>query len=236
MAWNTMTFGGDLEVVSVDPLERDTGPIYDEIFVHKVYENTKLRIPADATILDVGGNIGFFSIWASRRYKPKSIYVYEASPVTYGCLVENTGRHVPATVARCFNLAVSSEPGREMVLSQAPFVSGISTLLDAKTVPWVQDLTKLGEITSHKVTTTTVSEQIAKHGIGRIDLLKVDVEGHFMEVLGGIAPADMAKIGNIVLEADYLGVVKLTVAEVSESLRGHGFKTEARDHMIYAWR
>jgi phthiocerol/phenolphthiocerol synthesis type-I polyketide synthase E len=233
-----MTFGGNLEVVSIDPLERDTGPIYDEIFVHEVYENNNLRLAADATILDVGGNIGFFSIWAARRYKPKSIYVYEASPLTYGCLVENTGRHVDklATNTRCFNLAVSNQPGREMVLSQAPFVSGISTLLDPKTVPWVRDLTKSGEITSHKVTTTTVSEQIAKHGIQRIDLLKVDVEGHFMEVLAGITPQDMAKIGNIVLEADYLGVVNLTVPEVCETLRGHGFKTETRDHMIYAWR
>jgi FkbM family methyltransferase len=237
MAVNRMKFG-DLDIASVDPLERDTGPIYDEIFVWEVYENKNLLIPADATILDIGGNIGFYSIWAARRYKPKRIFVYEPSPVTYACLVENVGRHVDTgqTSATCINLAVSSQPGRELVLSQAPFVSGISTLLDAKTVTWAQNLTTSGEITSHKVSTTTVSEQIASRGLRHIDLLKIDVEGHFMEVLAGITPADMAKIGNIVLEADYLEVVHLTVPEISGVLGARGFKTEARDHMIYAWR
>lgn len=232
-----MTFG-DLDIAVIDPLRRDTHPIYDEIFVWEAYANSNFHIPPGSTILDVGGNIGLFSIWAHRRYRPADLYVYEASPDTYRYLVENVGRHVDATVtvSHCINRAASSEPDRELVLSQAPFVSGISTLLDADRVPWAQNLKSSGELVSHRVTTTTVSREIARHGIGRVDLLKIDVEGHFNEVLAGIAPADFDRIANIVLEADYLEVVGVTMEEICDGLRARGFKAEFVNQIAYAWR
>ncbi len=60
-----------------------------------------------------------------------------------------------------------------------------------------------GELITHKVRSTTISREIAVHGLAAIDLLKIDVEGHFMEVLEGIASADTSKVRNIVLEAEY---------------------------------
>ena len=195
----------DLDLAVIDPFERTTQYIYDEIFAAGIYDHPRIKLPERPTIIDVGANIGLFTIWAARKYRPRTILAYEASPTTHECLVENVARHVNSEVtgATCFNLAVSREAGRELVLHQPPWVCGLSTILDGSTLPWIDELRDKGELHTHKVRSTTISREIAVQGLAAVDLLKIDVEGYFMEVLEGIAPADMAKVRNIVLEAEY---------------------------------
>jgi FkbM family methyltransferase len=232
---------GGLDLSVIDPFERTTQYIYDEIFVGATYEHPQIKLPERATIIDVGANIGLFTIWAARKHRPRTILAYEASPTTHECLAENVARHVDSevTAASCFNLAVSREAGRELVLHQPPWVSGLSTILDGATLPWIDELRDKGELYTHKVRSTTISHEIAAHGLAAVDLLKIDVEGHFMEVLEGIAPADMAKVRNIVLEAEYAEELGLSRDSLCAMLRDKGFSVEAQDAaqiMIYAWR
>src|SRR5688572_6270418 len=86
-----MTFGG-LDLSVIDPHERDTRYIYDEIFVSQIYYRPEMWIPKHPIIMDVGANIGLYCIWASRRYQPKTIYCYEASPRTFPYLEDNVSR------------------------------------------------------------------------------------------------------------------------------------------------
>ncbi len=232
---------GDLDLSINDPFERDIEYIYNEIFLGHVYKHPQIRLPERPTIIDVGANVGLFTIWAARRHAPRTILSYEASPTTYECLADNVARHVgaEATAATCFNLAVSFEAGRELILNQPPWNSGLSTILDGKTLPWVDELRDKGELRTHKVASTTVSHEMARHGLATVDLLKIDVEGYFMEVLDGIAPADLARVGNIVLEAEYTEALGQTAGSICALLRDKGFSTEAKDAaqiMIYAWR
>lgn len=229
---------GELDLSVIDPNARDTEYIYDEIFEQKIYAHDRFRVTAGATIMDVGANIGLYSIWAAQRYEAARILAYEASPVTFRYTVDNLRRHIPAaaTDARCFNTAVSSRPGLELALSQAPLVSGISTMLDVARVPWARELQRTGELVTHSTTTTTVAAEMGRHGIANVDILKIDVEGHFMEVLAGIAPDDFVRISNIVLEADYLDVLGLTEEDICVWLRARGYTAEARDLTVYAWR
>ncbi len=88
-----MTFGG-LELSVIDPHERDTKYIYDEIFVSQIYYHPEMRIPKHPIIMDVGSNIGLYGIWAHRRYQPKEMYCYEASPRTFPYLEANVKRLV----------------------------------------------------------------------------------------------------------------------------------------------
>jgi FkbM family methyltransferase len=143
------------------------------------------------------------------------------------------------TGASCFNLAVSREADRELVLHQPPWTSGRSTILDGSTLPWIDDLRDKGELHTHKVRSTTISREMAAHGLAAVDLLKIDVEGHFMEVLEGIAPADTAKVRNIVLEAEYVEALGHSGESICAMLRDKGNSVEAQDAaqiMIYAWR
>jgi FkbM family methyltransferase len=134
---------------------------------------------------------------------------------------------------------VAAEAGGHLVLNQPPWNSGLSTVLDGSKLPWVDELRATGELITHRVPATSISHEIARLGLASVDLLKIDVEGYFMEVLAGIKTADFAKIRNIVLEAEYTETLGHTRESLSAALQAHGFKTEAKDAaqvMIYAWR
>ena len=232
---------GDLDISHHDVHEHDPQYIYDEIFVGNCYDHPHMRLPARPVIMDVGANVGFYSIWAARKYQPRLLLAYEASPTTYECTVDNVARHVDAkvTTATCFNRAVSREAGKELVLNQPPWNSGFSTLVDGLKLAWVDELRAKGELITHKVQSTTISHEIALHGLAAVDLLKIDVEGHFVEVLEGIVAADLPKVRNIVLEAEYADELGHSRESLCQRLRGMGYSVEAKDAaqiMIYAWR
>jgi FkbM family methyltransferase len=233
-----MTFG-ELDMSVIDPHVRDTQYIYDEIFIAGIYRHPKMKIPPGAVLMNVGANIGLFDLWAHREYRPKTIFAYEASPQTYLYLQDNVTRLVdPAiTAVHTVNRAVASAAGRTLTLHQSPLVSGISTLLEKGQVPWVKQLSDSKEIVTHKVTTTTVSAEIAANKIERIDLLKIDVEGYFMEVLHGIDQPDFARIQNFVIEIDYADEAGADATDVARMLEAKGFSTEFKEDLtFYAWR
>ena len=229
---------GELDLSVIDPHERDTRYIYDEIFDQQIYTHDSFRVPVGGTIMDVGANIGLYSIWAAQRYAPRRILAYEASPVTFRYTADNLARCLQPTPVDvlCISRAISSVAGREAILSQAPLVSGIATMLDVSRVAWARNLADGGELITHKTETTTVSAEMLRLGLDRIDMLKIDVEGHFMEVLAGVSAADFARISNIVLEADYLDVLGLSEEDICVWLRARGYEAEARDLTVYAWR
>src|SRR5262245_44299175 len=65
-----MTLGG-LDLAIIDPHERDTRYIYDEVFVSQIYDHPEMRIPQHPVVMDVGANIGLYCLWAHRRYQPR---------------------------------------------------------------------------------------------------------------------------------------------------------------------
>jgi FkbM family methyltransferase len=229
---------GGLDLSVIDPHERDTRYIYDEVFINQIYYHPEMRMPRHPVVMDVGANIGLFAIWAARRYQPKALYCYEASRATAAYLADNVSRLIDAdvTAVRAVNTAVARVGGQRLVLNQSPLVSGISTLLAADKVGWVQGLVTSGEIVRQEVITTTLSAEIAKHGIETVDMLKIDVEGYFLEVLGGIDDRDWSKIRNLVIEVDYCEEVGAGPAEVGAMLAGRGYRTEIDDLTLYAWR
>jgi predicted aspartyl protease len=97
-------------------------------------------------------------------------------------------------------------------------------------------------MTAYEVISSTVSDEIESNRLAAIDVLKIDVEGYFMEVLKGIAPNDFARIANMVLELDYLPETGIKPGEVEELLRAKGYRTDWLDPsqdnnlVLYGWR
>lgn len=229
---------GTLDLSVIDPHARDTQYIYDEIFEAQIYRHPQMKLADRPVLMDVGANIGLFCIWAHQNYRPREIHAFEASPQTFQYLQDNVRRLIDPTVTKVItaNIAVASSAGQTLTLHQSPLVSGISTLLDKTKVPWVQQLSDARELVTHEVTTTTVSAAIAERGIERIDLLKIDVEGFFLEVLRGITDADFARIRNLVIEIDYADEAGASPDDVARLLRAKGFETECEELTFYAWR
>jgi FkbM family methyltransferase len=234
---------GSFELSTIDDNAADTEYIHNEVFNAQIYHFQGMRLPARPTIMDVGANIGLYTIWAQQRYQPQAIYCYEASPRTFGCLEDNIRRLIaPKTNVFAFNRAVAARSGETLRLSQSTRVSGISTLLDRSKVSWVEQAATNSQLEVHDVVTTTVSAEIEAHRIATVDILKIDVEGYFIEVLKGIAPEHVTKIKNIVMEVDYLPETGIKPDEAEDLLKGMGFRTDCLDRSqannltFYAWR
>ena len=172
----------------IDPHERDTRYIYDEIFVSQIYYHPEMRIPKHPVIMDVGANIGLYCRLGAPPLPARDIYCYEASPRTFPYLSANATSLVDPEITRAhlFNRALARRSGQQLTLYQSPLVSGISTLLDRDKVRWVQELTASGEIMTHEVVTSTVSAEIAANKIAeprpaqdrRRGLLHGSADGH----------------------------------------------------------
>ena len=72
--------------------------------------------------------------------------------------------------------------------------------------------------------------------IAALDILKIDVEGYFMEVLKGISDQDFERIRNIVVEVDYAVEAGATRLDVEKVLTARGYQTDSDEDTFYAWR
>lgn len=79
----------------------------------------------------------------------------------------------------------------------------------------------LWSLESHAITTLHVA--LSKHGIKKVDLLKIDVEGAEADVLKGLGMFDWIKIKQVVLEVHNLDG---RVVELSKMLESRGFETK----------
>jgi FkbM family methyltransferase len=116
------------------------------------------------TILDVGGHIGTFSLWAYSGNKNVKVHTIEADPNTYALLKKNIEANIPAANQFCYNRAAWSDVSiikfDDLGDSMGHKVSNKGTL-EVKGIP-------LSEIISQT---------------GDIDIMKVDIEGAEEEFL-----------------------------------------------------
>ncbi|MDA8280423.1 MAG: FkbM family methyltransferase [Actinomycetota bacterium] len=142
-------------------------------------------------VVDVGANVGFFSMMASRRFADPRILAIEPVPVTFRCLQQNL-KLSPAAVA--VNCAVSDVAGQlgMVVDDQNSAISEVSdegnTVVDAKTLDQI----------------------VEEHNIDHIDLLKVDTESFEAHVLRG-ARQTLARTDHLLMEVTVVGNEHYTV-------------------------
>lgn len=125
----------------------ETDILYKEIFEDHTYGELKsedgkvampLRFEPGMLIVDVGGNIGFFSLYAWDRCKgDATIHTFEPMPAIYGVLEENCrranagdlgpGGAEPPAGLHCHRVACSSSEG-EVEFEFHPYMSIWSTL------------------------------------------------------------------------------------------------------------
>ncbi len=130
---------------------------------------------SNAIFLDVGGNIGVYSILLRDYFA--QVYSFEPNPVTYEILKANfvlTG----ARNIKAINKALSSEEGQVPIFVPKNGNLGWATL-DAQHHDIAVDRTD--------IECTTLDSFVKSHDInaGNIRLIKIDVEGHETSVIKG---------------------------------------------------
>ncbi len=140
---------------------------YPEEINNKILKNTTGKIK---NVLDIGGNLGQFSITFARLHKNAQIDVFEPNPIIFKMLKRNASN---LSKLRLFNYGIADgKTTQEMYFE--PGRSGIGSFVKEN----AGNKEKLKKIT---IKTTNDIPAITKRG--RYDLIKIDVEGFEYEVL-----------------------------------------------------
>ncbi|HEX7318283.1 MAG TPA: FkbM family methyltransferase, partial [Pyrinomonadaceae bacterium] len=221
----------------------ETDFVYDEIFEQEVYLKHGVTLGEGDCIFDVGANIGMFTLFASQRCKNATIYAFEPIPPVFESLRRNAELYeLDVKLLQC---GVSDE-AREDTFTFYPHASLISSShSDAADVRRVVksflsnqqnteggDAAPLGEelldelieerleVEHYTCQLRSLSEVMREYNVGRIDLLKIDVERGELDVLAGIAEGDWPKIKQLVVEVhDIEGRLEF----VTNLLRSRGY-------------
>lgn len=153
-----------------------------------VFRFWQRALKAGAVFLDVGANIGLYTVPACRMVGPSGRVVgFEAHPGTFAFLARNVARNCNGIVT-AENLAVGSGPGEIRI-----------AFCDRN--PGETHVAAAGE-TGECVAMVSLDEYCERHAIPRIDYLKIDVEGYESEVLRG-AERMIAASPDILIQTEY---------------------------------
>jgi FkbM family methyltransferase len=123
-----------------------------------------------AVILDIGANFGFYALTFARALaRCTRIIAFEPFPATFRRLSANIALNGLQDVIEAHPVALSDREGRARMWSR-PDNSGASAVLDEGTI---------------EVPVTTLDGFSRGAGLDRLDLIKIDVEGHEESVLRG---------------------------------------------------
>lgn len=137
--------------------------------VEPEYWLVRRLITSASVVVDVGGGIGTYALTAACR-GAAAVHVFE--PTGEGC----------AAIRR--NLRANALDSR-VVVNQLALSDVCGTLTMARRESLFVGRVGGGRGPTESVATVTLDEYCARRGIERIDILKVDVEGHEPQVLAG---------------------------------------------------
>lgn len=128
------------------------------------------------TFFDVGAHTGQTATQALNNFSQARVLSFEPHPTTFSVL----SNAVQSPRFEAFNLAISDMPGTVPFFEYGALATSNSIVADSQYAV----LTNFPSKTLH-VEAINIDEFCQEHGIDRIDVLKVDTEGHELAVLQG---------------------------------------------------
>jgi FkbM family methyltransferase len=182
-------------------------PVY-EVLVEDCYRIDELRrwLPSAPVVLDIGAQVGCFTIALASRIPTASVHAYEASPTTARWLERNVrqngldGRivtHATAVSDRAGSMDIYDNAGGS-ALNGVTAVGG--TLVAVPCVSFRDAVTAAG---------------------GQVDLVKLDTEGAEYAIVLATSPTDWAGVHAVVLE--YHDVPGHSWSELERHFEAAGF-------------
>lgn len=209
------------EAVSEDGLKLKLKPRSGESFtfyenlIRKDYLRGGIALRPGDTVVDVGANIGSFSVLAASIVGPGGrVISFEPVGETFGRLEENIALNGLCNVQRR-RAAVDVECG---VLELHTGVKSAFATAHLKDIPG-------NDRTVEVVECLTLARVFEEYRIDRINLLKLDCEGSEHGIIESLTPDLAARIDQIAMEVH--PVEGRSAQALGEALRGLGFDYEA---------
>lgn len=185
--------------------EAQLWPHFSDIWYHLSYTK-HCPIPQGATVIDIGANVGVFALFAARF--ASRVLALEPASSNFSLLLKNVAHAENVVPLHC---ACAAQDGQGMLnLSDDP----VSYSLMTKSSTGAQECVEL----------ISLESLFLKHKIDRCDFLKLDCEGAEFGIILETAPSVLNRVQRIVMEYhDHLSN-RFSHRDLSEKLRGLGFR------------
>ncbi len=210
--------GGRIHFTGAPPFQ-----IFQEIWRYRQYTPSFFHGSAPRTVVDIGANIGIFSLYARQRWQDARVVAFEPAPENFALLQEN----------------VRSCSGRAIEIRRAAITEGKGTtsFYLKREAGWHSIFS---EPDSQKITVETLglAELMQEHALDTIDFLKLDCEGAEYSILVGNEQLLRDKIRWLAIEYHEVGGHR--VQEIQDTLAGAAFVFETHPQpgwqtgMLYA--
>jgi FkbM family methyltransferase len=196
-----------------------------EIFLSNCYTRY-LTLPDNPVVIDIGGFVGDFSLYAVKRLNARKVIVCEPSPRNWALLLKNIANNRYEDRIAAVHKAVTPDGGSITMNIDAPdeaqcMVSAYLTTSD-------QPLTAVPGI--------SLVDLLRDHAVENVDLLKMDCEGGEYGILESL-PADVfRRIRNIVFEFHQIDGFWEKLKSVKQRLRDQGYVLNEHKGLISASR
>ena len=233
--------------------KNETEYLYDEIFVRQAYLRHGITLAEDACVVDVGANIGLFSLFAAQYATRGKLYAFEPVPAVFEKLTRNLRQCGLSAKAFPVGIAAEDGEGEFIFYPRHSMLSGMTVYANRTEAIAIlkqslenqkragsesaQELSRhIDDILAGQMQTErcqaplqSFSRVMRDQQIGHVDLLKIDVEGAELDVLMGIAKKDWPRISQVVVESH--GSTERLQA-ITALLRGAGFLVEVEQEIL----
>lgn len=167
------------------------------------------------TVVDVGANIGYFSLLAAHRVGPSGqVIAIEPHPANFRILSDTVTTN-RLTQIRPFQIGLSdvNSVAEISMADQVAFPNRTASMVPGKNI--------------HSVTVPVkrLDDCVAEWGIKKIDLLKIDVDGFELKIVSGAAESlKKGLIKNIIIEFDefWLKEMNSSTKSLRDAIEGAG--------------
>jgi FkbM family methyltransferase len=174
------TKSGEIYVQDIERISRfwkGADYAFERLYNQYVSPKSQLREKLDSqdpdVILDIGANIGEFSIFCARHFTKSTIYAFEPDPIAYICLQRNIRNFGLQSRVSVWNIALSNKNEKHSFYISSR--SADSSLIEPS------NYTKV--IT---VDTWRLDNFLKRASVVEVGLLKMDAEGFEPEVIEGL--------------------------------------------------
>lgn len=167
-----------------------------EIFKENVYQVFESDIDDTKTVIDLGGNIGAFSIYMAFMGAEK-IVTYEPDTFNFDVLTQNIQANNLEHVITACKQGVLDNPGKVEIYNGqgGTFVQGLKVLNNA-----AQEFVMNNKPTVETVDVVSLEQVYKDNGVVYADILKVDVEGSEYKIFEAASPDYINKARYITME------------------------------------
>lgn len=197
--------------------------IIAEMYLDRCYLAMFSPLPANPVVVDIGGYIGDFSLYAAYELGAR-VVVYEPTPDNYALLEENVTRNSLGNLIACHNAGVGGVDGS--------LTLNITRYDGAVHVSGFLYTNATEQITVPAVSMNTVCEE---NDLMHIDLLKIDCEGGEYDIICSMTDKLFERIDRIVFEYHTIPGFREKLEMVKKRLVAAGYLlTEDRSNPLIA--